>query len=225
MCGLHCEVLTAVRALTGSDYANCGVRGQYEGYAEDEGVASGSPTETFVALKLNIDNWRWHGVPFYLRSGKALSCRTTQIVIEYKEPPHMVFGGGRESLPPANRVVIQIQPAEGIQIHFQSKVPDQGMTLRTSELVFRFDTNNNAAMPDAYQRLLNDVMIGDASLFARSDEVELAWKIIDPLIEAWRGPQAPAMHTYPVGGWGPTASTEWMYEQNRSWFDVCPILN
>jgi glucose-6-phosphate 1-dehydrogenase len=219
------KVLTAIRQLHGADYATCGVRGQYEGYAQEEGVAKGSPTETFAALKLDIDNWRWQGVPFYLRSGKALSCRTTQIVIEFKGPPHMVFGGGRESQPTANRLVIQIQPAEGIQVHFQSKVPDQGMTLRTSELDFRFDTNNNKSMPDAYQRLLNDVMIGDASLFARSDEVELAWKIIDPLIEAWHGPQGPAMHTYPVGGWGPMASTDWMNDQNRCWFDVCPILH
>lgn len=219
------KVLTAVRSLNESEFASCGIRGQYEGYIDEQGVAPKSPTETFVALRLHIDNWRWQGVPFYLRSGKALSCRTTQIVIDYKSPPHMVFGGGRESTPPANRLVIQIQPAEGIQIHFQSKVPDQGMTLRTSELDFRFDSGNNKSMPDAYQRLLNDVMIGDASLFARSDEVELAWKIIDPVIAAWRGPHAPPVYTYPVGGWGPMESTEWMHAQDRNWFDVCPILH
>ncbi|MEZ6137586.1 MAG: glucose-6-phosphate dehydrogenase [Pirellulaceae bacterium] len=219
------KVLRAVRPLRGGDFAACGVRGQYEGYCEEEGVAPDSQTETFAALKLNIDNWRWNGVPFYLRSGKALSCRTTQIVIEFKEPPHMVFGGGRESKPPANRLVIQIQPAEGIQIHFQSKVPDQGMALRTSQLDFRFDSSDGKGMPDAYQRLLHDVMMGDASLFARSDEVEVAWQIVDPIIAAWRSPAAPPMNTYPVAGWGPEASTEWMHGQNRNWFDVCPVIN
>lgn len=218
------KVLKGVRPLHGGDFASCGVRGQYEGYAQEKGVAPGSQTETFAALKLHIDNWRWNGVPFYLRSGKALSCRTTQIVIEFKEPPHLVFGGGRESSPAANRLVIQIQPAEGIQLHFQSKVPDQGMSLRTSALDYRFDSNNSKAMPDAYQRLLHDVMMGDASLFARSDEVELAWQIIDPIIAAWRSPAAPPMNTYPVDEWGPVASARWLEEQGRSWFDVCPVI-
>lgn len=219
------KVLRSVRPLKGGDFASCGVRGQYEGYCQEEGVAKGSQTETFAALKLNLDNWRWNGVPFYLRSGKALSCRTTQIVIEFKEPPHLVFGSGRKSSPQANRLVIQIQPAEGIQIHFQSKVPDQGMSLRTSELDFKFDSSDGKSMPDAYQRLLNDAMVGDASLFARSDEVELAWQIIDPIIAAWRSPAAPPMNSYPVAGWGPVESSEWINAQNRSWFDVCPIIH
>ena len=221
------KVLRAVRKMQGGDFANCGIRGQYEGYMQEEGVAPDSQTETFAALKLHIDNWRWKDVPFYLRSGKALSCRTTQIVIEFRDAPHLLFSGGRSSAPQANRLVIQIQPAEGIQIHFQSKVPDQGMAIRTSELDFRFDNNRvngKDALPDAYERLLQDAMQGDASLFARSDEVELAWQIIDPIIAAWRSPAAPPMETYPVAGWGPLASTQWLYDQNRSWFDVCPAI-
>lgn len=219
------KVLSAVRPLRGADFADCGVRGQYEGYCQEEGVAPGSQTETFAALKLNIDNWRWKGVPFYLRSGKALSCRTTQIVLNFREPPHLLFDNGRHSSPQANRLVIQIQPAEGIQVHFQSKVPDQGMKLRQSSLDFRFDTGRDRSQTDAYQRLLLDALQGDASLFARSDEVELAWEIIDPIIAAWRSPAAPAMHTYPVAGWGPEASTEWMAKDKRSWFDVCPVIH
>lgn len=219
------KVLRSVRPFHGSDFSNAGIRGQYEGYISEEGVAKDSPTETFAALKLYIDNWRWKGVPFYLRSGKGLSCRTTQIVIDFKEPPHLVFSGGRESTPQANRLVIQVQPAEGIQIHFQSKVPDQGMRLRTSQLDFRFDDNiGGQSMPDAYQRLLQDALQGDASLFARSDEVEMAWQIIDPIIAAWRSPAAPEMHTYPLAGWGPDACAQWMEEQGRSWFDVCPVI-
>ena len=217
------KVLRAVRPLVGADFANCGVRGQYEGYLQEDGVATGSQTETFAALRLHVDNWRWKGVPFYLRSGKGLSCRTTQIVIDFKEPPHLLFGGGRSTSPQANRLVIQIQPAEGIQIHFQSKIPDQGMSMRQSQLDFRFDKSNK--LPDAYQRLLQDAFQGDASLFARSDEVELAWEIIDPIISAWRSPAAPPMHSYPVAGWGPMASSEWMQKQERFWFDVCPVIH
>lgn len=219
------KVLRAVRPMRGADFADCGVRGQYEGYTEEEGVAEESPTETFAALKLNIDNWRWKGVPFYLRSGKALSCRTTQIVLNFREPPHLLFDNGRQSTPQANRLVIQIQPAEGIQVHFQSKVPDQGMKLRQSSLDFRFDTGQDKSQTDAYQRLLLDALSGDASLFARSDEVELAWQIIDPIIAAWRSPAAPMMHTYPVGGWGPDGSSEWIGKDGRSWFDVCPVIH
>jgi glucose-6-phosphate 1-dehydrogenase len=219
------KVLRAIRPLHGSDFATCGVRGQYEGYREEDGVEPDSPTETFAALRLHVDTWRWNGVPFFLRSGKGMSCRTTQIVIEFKEPPHLVFSGGRESIPMGNRLVIQIQPAEGIQIHFQSKVPDQGMKLRTSQLDFRFNHDSNRrSMPDAYQRLLQDALQGDASLFARSDEVELAWQIVDPIIAAWRSPAAPDLHSYPLAGWGPDASTEWINNQGRCWFDVCPVL-
>jgi glucose-6-phosphate 1-dehydrogenase len=217
------KVLRAVRPLKGAEFADCGVRGQYEGYAEESGVAVDSPTETFAALRLHIDNWRWKGVPFYLRSGKGLSCRTTQIVIQFREPPIILFGDGKKSRPRANQLVIQIQPAEGIQIHFESKVPDQDMRLLESTLDFRFDSSNKE-MPDAYQRLLLDALMGDASLFARSDEVEHAWQIIDPIIAAWRSPASPAMHTYPVGGWGPDASAAWMEAQGRAWFDVCPVI-
>lgn len=216
------KVLGAIRELRGADFADCGIRGQYEGYRSEEGVDPNSETETFAALRLHVDNWRWNGVPFYLRSGKALSCRTTQIVIEFKEPPHMLFGDS--TTPQANRLVIQIQPAEGIQVHFQSKVPDAEMKTRQSQLDFRFDSGG-LALPDAYQRLLQDALQGDASLFARSDEVELAWAIIDPIIGAWRSPAAPPMNSYPVEGWGPSESADWMWKDGRNWFDVCPVIH
>ncbi len=217
------KVLRAVRPLKGADFADCGIRGQYEGYTQEEGVSPDSQTETYAALRLYIDNWRWKGVPFYLRSGKGLSCRTTQIVIQFREPPHIIFGDGKKSKPRPNQIVIQIQPAEGIQIHFESKVPDQDMKLLESTLDFRFDSSNKE-MPDAYQRLLLDALTGDASLFARSDEVEQAWQIIDPIIAAWRSPASPAMSTYGVGSWGPDAAAAWMEAQGRSWFDVCPVI-
>ena len=124
-------------------------------------------------------------MPFLLRSGKAMSCQTTQIVIQFRQPPHMMFEGGPRAPFEANRLVIQVQPAEGIQLHFQTKVPDAGMKLRLTDLGFNFRDQFTGGMPEAYQRLLLDVMHGDASLFSRADEVELAWAIIDPIQQGW----------------------------------------
>ncbi|WP_040351831.1 glucose-6-phosphate dehydrogenase [Blastopirellula marina] len=221
--GEKVKVLEAVRPMTGADFAQNTLRGQYYGYLNEEGVPANSQTATFTALKLWIDNWRWQGVPFYLRSGKAMSCRTTQIVIQYKEPPLTLFDHC-ESME-GNRLVIQIQPAEGLQMHIQSKVPDAGMRTRTTDLDFRFRRQFAGDLPDAYQRLLLDAIQGDASLFARSDEVELAWGIVDPILAAWNSPAAPELVKYEAGGWGPDSSTDWMMKQGRQWFDVCPILH
>ncbi len=218
------KVLQSVRPYKGSDFAEFGVRGQYIGYSEEQGIPEDSQTETFAALKLYIDNWRWKGVPFYLRSGKGMSCRSTQIVIQFREPPHMLFGERKSFRPEANKIVIQIQPAEGLQLYFQSKVPDSDMKLRLSELDFKFDTSGKE-LPDAYQRLLLDALIGDPGLFARSDEVEQAWRIIDPIISAWKSPAAPTLNPYEPGMWGPEQCSEWMQAQGRNWFDVCPILH
>ncbi|MEL6109734.1 MAG: glucose-6-phosphate dehydrogenase [Planctomycetota bacterium] len=218
------KVLHSMRKMVGADFASNTVRGQYKGYLQEEGVPPGSDTETFAALKLYCDNWRWKGVPFYLRSGKGMSCRTTQIVIQFRQVPHILFGE-KTRTPVGNRLVIQVQPAEGIQLHFESKVPESEMKTRTSTLDFDFFSSGSGSSPDAYQRLLLDSILGDASLFARSDEVELAWGIIDPIIAAWRSPAAPPLHAYETGLWGPHESSEWMGEQKREWFDVCPVLS
>ena len=199
--------------------------GQYESYSQEKGVPSESRTATFAALKFWIDNWRWKDVPFYLRSGKAMSCRTTQIVIQFREPPHMLFNLGSNRHFDANRLVIQVQPAEGIQLHFQTKVPDAGMNLRMTDFDFSFAREFSGSLPDAYQRLLLDVLNGDASLFARSDEVELAWSIIDPIQSAWDSATARELEKYPNGQWGPANCSTWMSRQGREWFDVCPILH
>jgi glucose-6-phosphate 1-dehydrogenase len=219
------KVLRAVKPMTDEEVARNIVRGQYDGYRQTDEIAADSQTATFAALKLEIDNWRWSDVPFYLRSGKAMSCRTTQIVIQFREPPSMVFDGGPRQHLESDRLVIQIQPAEGIQLHFQTKVPDAGMQLRLTDLDFRFAREFTGSMPDAYQRLLLDAMNGDASLFARSDEVELAWGIIDPILSAWQRPTAPPLQIYPKGEWGPESCDRWMREQGRQWFDVCPVLH
>lgn len=218
------KVLRAIRPLWPDQVATDTIRGQYRKYRDEPGVAAASQTATFGVVKLHVDNWRWQGVPFYLRTGKAMPCATTQIVIQFREPPHMLFPESAKSRRDANRLVIQIQPAEGIQLHFQTKVPDAGVQLRLTDLNFRFRDKFAGTMPDAYQRLLLDVMQGDASLFARSDEVELAWGIIDPISTAWENPGLPELDLYEAGSWGPPSSNEWMARQGRGWFDVCPVL-
>ncbi len=219
------KVLRAIKPMSGADFARDTVRGQYEGYREADGVAPNSQTATFAAIKLHIENWRWQGVPFYLRSGKAMSCRTSQIVIQFRPPPIMMFSEGPRTHCDPNKLVIQIQPAEGIQLQFQTKVPDSGMKIEMANLDFRFAREFQGDLPDSYQRLLLDAMNGDPSLFARHDEVECAWSIIDPILAAWRSPAAPPLETYPKGQWGPNYSDEWMQAQGRQWFDVCPVLH
>jgi len=219
------KVLEGVRRMTGEQVHRNTLRGQYCGYRDAEGVKPGSHTATFTAIKLWVDNWRWQGVPFYLRSGKGMSCRTTQIVVQFREPPHMLFPNGPKSAVESNRLVIQVQPAEGVQLHFQTKVPDAGMKLRQTDLEFRFARQFRGTLPDAYERLLLDALEGDASLFLRADEVEAAWAICDPILEEWERSDRPTLLEYELGGWGPIESTEWMAAQGRQWFDICPVLH
>ena len=218
------KVLEAIRPLDPERVAEAGVRGQYVGYLDEPGVAPGSRTATFGAIRLEIDNWRWQGVPFYLRSGKAMSCRTTQIVIAFRKPPLELFGGDHRGQREANRLVVQIQPAEGIQLHFHTKVPGEGMRLRLTDLEFSYSREFAGRLPEAYEPLLLDVMTGDASLFARSDEVEKSWEIIGPFVRAWSSPGMPPIPVYERGFWGPMESVKWMEAQGRTWFDQCPVL-
>jgi glucose-6-phosphate 1-dehydrogenase len=219
------KVLHAIRPLSAAAAATDTLRGQYRGYQSEPGVKPDSQTATFAAVKLGVDNWRWQGVPFYLRSGKAMSCRTTQIVVQFRNPPHMVFDSQPAHACDADQLVIQIQPAEGIQLHIQTKVPDAGMRLRQTDLEFSFQREFAGVMPEAYERLLLDVFQGDASLFARADEVELAWGIIDPIVSAWQQTGRPPLEIYEPDLWGPASATEWMHRQGRQWFDTCPVLS
>ena len=218
------KVLSSVRVMKPEEVYTDTIRGQYRKYRDEPGVAEESETATFGAIKLHIENWRWQGVPFLLRSGKAMSCRTTQIVIQFRQAPHMMFEGGPQAAFQSNRLVIQVQPAEGIQLHFLTKVPDAGMKFRMTDLNFTFREEFAGRMPEAYQRLLLDVMQGDASLFSRADEVELAWSIIDPIQRGWERPGWPPLALYEASGWGPPNAVEWMCRQNREWFDSCPVL-
>lgn len=219
------KVLHAIRPMTPEQICKNTFRGQYRGYLSAPGVATGSRTATFAAVKLSVDNWRWQGVPFYLRSGKVMSCRTTQIVVQFREPPYMLFEDGPRGIAESNRLVIQVQPAEGIQLHFETKVPDEGMKMRQTDLDFSYQREFRGTIPEAYERLLLDALEGDASLFARADEVEAAWAICDPVLRAWRDGDQPELHVYEPGLWGPDECTAWMAEQGREWFDTCPVLH
>ncbi len=216
------KVLRAITPMRPEEVEQNTIRGQYRKYRDEPNVSPQSTTATFAVVRLFVENWRWKGVPFYLRSGKAMECTTTQIVIQFQLPPHMMFPTGPRSIKEANRLVIQIQPAEGVQLQFQTKVPNGAMQLRLTDLSFQF-RQITGDIPDAYQRLLLDVMNGDPSLFARADEVELAWGIIDPIIQTWELGHPP-LALYEAGEWGPPICDQWMEAQGRRWFNVCPVI-
>ncbi|HJS17501.1 MAG TPA: glucose-6-phosphate dehydrogenase, partial [Anaerolineales bacterium] len=178
------KVLSAIAPMKEDEVAQATVRAQYEGYREEEGVQEGSMTATFGAVRLYVDNWRWQGVPFYLRSGKSLQEKLSQVVIEFKKPPQMLFPSDGGMMP--NVLVLYLQPDEGIHWRFEAKAPDTVAELRSVDMEFHYEEAfGKTALPDAYERLLLDTMTGDASLFTRADEVETAWGIIDPIIQAW----------------------------------------
>jgi glucose-6-phosphate 1-dehydrogenase len=199
----------------------CGqvVIGQYEGYRQEPGVKPDSRTPTFAALRLQVDNWRWRGVPFYLRSGKAMAARFSEVVVQFHCPPHLMF-----PLPPGetlrcNRLTMRIQPNEGIRLNFQTKVPDtERVQLKPADLHFEFrDAYGDSAIPEAYERLLLDAIQGDAALFMRSDEIERAWAIMDPIIAAVERDGGPVPETYPVGSYGPKCADELLAREGRAW--------
>ena len=212
------KVLDAVSIPTAEEAAQQVVCGQYAGYRSERGVAPASRTPTFAAARLQIANWRWRGVPFYLRSGKGLKGRSSEINIQFHCPPHMMF-----PLPPGatltcNRLTLTIQPDEGIHLSFQTKIPDQGMVLGPAELEFNYrHTYPQVAIPEAYERLLQDAVHGDAALFMRSDEIERAWEIMDPLIAATEQPAAPQPEIYQVGSEGPADADAFLAREGRSW--------
>jgi glucose-6-phosphate 1-dehydrogenase len=210
------KVLSAIRPI---DLSHT-VRAQYTDYGQTEGIAPGSPTPTYAALKLYIDNWRWQGVPFYLRSGKALAHKASEINIEFKRPPYAMFRAFH--CPTSNRLSFCVQPDEGIHFRLEAKVPDEPRKIETVEMQFHYrDSFANSHLPDAYERLLLNAIQGDASLFARSDEIEWAWRLVDPVIEGWQTPQAPPLVTYPRGSWGPAAADELLAREDHAWQMGC----
>lgn len=198
------------------------VRAQYKGYLQAEGVAKGSQTPTYAAMELNIDNWRWQGVPFYLRSGKALKGKNTEIIIEFKQPPHLMFDDIQDEDFSANILSMCIQPDEGIHLKLEAKVPDSHNTQPVDmEFHYRSAFKGNH-LPDAYERLLLDAVRGDASLFTRADSIEAAWQLMDPVITGWENAaDAPAMVSYLPGSWGPAEADTLLSRSGRVWRHAC----
>jgi glucose-6-phosphate 1-dehydrogenase len=201
------------------------VRGQYGpgfiegqevvGYREEQGVAQGSMTDTFVAAKLYVDNWRWADTPFYVRMGKRLARRETTIAIQFKHAPHPPFEDGGEGLRP-NVLLIHVQPNEGVSLAVGAKVPGQGMTIRTVHMDFLYGGAFREGLPDAYERLILDAMLGDATLFTRSDEIEEQWALVDAIVALWQRDR-PSFPNYAAGTWGPAAADDLLHRDGRSW--------
>ncbi len=221
------KVLRAVRLIPPEEIQASAVRAQYtagwvEGkaipaYREEPEVAPDSQTETFVALRLAIDSWRWAGVPFYLRTGKALPTRVTEIAIQFKRAPLALFARGEMGQIDPNILALRIQPDEGMLLRFAAKVPGQGLQIRNVNMDFRYGYSFAVDSPDAYETLILDCMVGDAALFTRNDEVERAWEILEPVMEAWHGGDGGPMAEYPAGSWGPPEADELIQRDRFEW--------
>jgi glucose-6-phosphate 1-dehydrogenase len=211
------KVFQSLEPLTQEDVEKNVIRGQYTssvingekvpGYREEKDVDPKSRTETFVALKFFIDNWRWGGVPFYIRTGKRLPTRVTEAVIHFKPTPHFLFSedGAKQN---CNQLIIRIQPDEGIIIKFGMKVPGSGYKVQDVDMDFHYSDLTNVHIPEAYERLLHDCMIGDSTLFARADAVEEAWRFVAPIQKAWADNPDIKLYGYPAGTWGPNIADD-----------------
>ena len=221
------EVLHAIQPLSPEEVLTNMVRGQYGegfvdgqkvvGYRQEPDVAKDSNTETFVALKLQIDNWRWAGVPFYLRTGKRLKSRATEIVIQFRRTPFVLFRNTAVRNLATNRLVIHIQPHEGISLSFGAKIPGSVMHLGVVNMDFDYTTYFGAEHGTGYERLLRDCMVGDATLFQRADMVEAGWSVIQPILDVWRALPARGFPNYPAGSWGPPEAEELLERDGRIW--------
>ncbi|MDH3661086.1 MAG: glucose-6-phosphate dehydrogenase [Alphaproteobacteria bacterium] len=223
------KVLRALKPITGKEVAKKTVRGQYRagasngaavpGYLEEIGGEHESRTETFVALKAEIENWRWSGVPFYLRTGKRLAARTSEIVVHFKSIPHSIFPVATEDIG-ANRLIVRLQPDEGMEMSLTVKEPGPGgMRLRPASLNLSFAEAFKVRYRDAYERLLMDVVRGNPTLFMRRDEVEAAWSWIEPVITAWNQQHEPP-RPYTASTWGPSAAIALIERDGRTWYEI-----
>jgi glucose-6-phosphate 1-dehydrogenase len=220
------KLLRAIQPLnlgTGGDVA----RGQYAGglagglpapgYREEEGVSPESTTETYAALRIAINNWRWAGVPFYLRSGKRLARRVSEIAIQFKCPPGTLFAQGGKFDLAANMLTFQIQPDEGSTVLLNAKIP--GLETRTQpvKMHFRYATTFGSNTPEAYERLVLDAMIGDGTLFIRGDETEASWRLVTPVLEHWKSQRGEGLDSYPSGSWGPKSGDALLTPKDHEW--------
>jgi glucose-6-phosphate 1-dehydrogenase len=220
------KVLHAVRPFAADEVDSLAVRGQYgegsaagkrvKGYRQEDNVSPGSSTETYAALKVQVDNWRWAQVPFYIRSGKRLPKRVTEVAIQFKNAPHLMFKHAPMSALEPNSLIIRVQPDEGISLRICAKLPGQAIQIRPVQMDFQYGSSFGKRSPEAYERLLLDAMLGDPTLFARGDFVDLSWALVMPIIEAWKKP-AQGFPSYEAGTWGPKAADELLERDGRRW--------
>ena len=187
------------------------------GYRDEKGVGPTSTTETYAAARLNLDNWRWAGVPFYLRTGKRLPKRTTEISIQFRRPPLEIFKRASQASVAPNLLIVNVQPDEGISLRFETKLPGTRMQIAPVMMNFRYGTTFGGEVPEAYETLLLDAMLGDTTLFARHDFVEASWALITPVLMAWARQGRTATPTYEAGEWGPAEADELIALDGRRW--------
>lgn len=228
------KVFQSIRPLDKNNLNDHVVRGQYTaskiggeqviGYRDEEDVKPGSRTETFVAMKLHIDNWRWSGIPFYIRTGKKLPTRATEIIINFRPTPHHLFDTLANNLSKPNQLIIRIQPDEGILLKMGLKEPGAGFNVKTVNMKFHYSDLSDAYVPTAYERLLLDCIQGDATLYARGDNVEKAWELVQPLLDEWENNPDFPLHGYPAGTWGPLESEKLIGNEVNGWRYPCKNL-
>jgi len=221
------KVLHAIQPFSPEDALNCAVRGQYgageidgnaaTGYRSEEKVAPNSNTETYAALKFEIDNWRWADVPFYVRTGKRLAARHTSIIIQFKQAPLTLFRDTPVDRLTTNRIVIHIQPDEGITLHFGAKIPGPIVKIGAVDMDFNYVDHFGEQISTGYERLLYDCMVGDATLFQRADMVEAGWRVVTPILDVWGAIPARSFPNYPAGSWGPPEADDMIGRDGRSW--------
>jgi glucose-6-phosphate 1-dehydrogenase len=224
------RVMRAIRPIGESEVNDSAVRGQYgsgmvngksvAGYRQEPGVNRESATETYASVKFEIDNWRWSDVPFYVRSGKRLPKRVSEIAIKFKRVPHLLFGRSATTEIEQNELVLRIQPDEGVTLRFNAKVPDpRGIPetrIREVNMDFLYGSSFATGFPEAYERLLMDAMLGDETLFARGDMVEVGWQLVQPILNVW-GSQKPEFSNYEAGSWGPAAADDLLTRDGHQW--------
>jgi glucose-6-phosphate 1-dehydrogenase len=228
------KVFQAMRNFREDEVSAHVIRGQYtasnirgtkmQGYREEEGIAPDSRTETYVALKLFVDNWRWGGVPFFIRTGKRLPTRVTEAVVHFKPTPHRLFCNTENSPNHDNQLVIRIQPDEGILLKFGMKVPGAGFNVQDVNMDFHYSQLDEKELPEAYQRLLLDCMNGDNTLYARGDATDEAWKFTDTILNFWNNNPESILSGYPAGTWGPNSADDLIGEKNLTWRYPCKNL-
>ena len=220
------KVARSIRPIKHEEVAMAGVRGQYgpgaiagepvSGYREEGQVDPASNTPTYAAIRLFVDNWRWAGVPFYLRTGKRLPRKVTEVAIQFKRAPHLLFRQDAGILSDPNVLIVRIQPDEGITLRFKAKIPGQAIRIRNVNMDFDYGSSFGRSSPPAYERLLLDALIGDATLFTRGDMVEASWRLVMPLLEVWE--ETPAdFPNYEAGSWGPEEANSWIARDRHRW--------